>query len=348
MTRPNLFRLGAIALAACLVIALLVWKFSGGRPDADDAAGHSRPGAEQKADADALGLVVVDRQAQARSGIEVSGVAAAAAQSQIRAYGTVVDPARLIDLDTAEAAARSQLDAATAKAAASKAAFERTRLLYADDQNASLAQFQAAEAAFRADAAAAIAARAQALATRATAEQELGPAMAGGRPAVLQSLLQRRSLLVQVTVSPGERLDAAPASAVLLAPDGGRVGARFLGPAPRVDPKLQAMSSYYLAPTSRGLLPGMNVMALLPTGASHLGAAVPASALVSWQGQSWIYQRVAPERFQRLAIATDTPTPQGGYVSAALKPGALVVTRGAQLLLSQEFKPTAQAAPEVD
>lgn len=347
MTRANLFRLGVIVVAACLAIALLVWKFSGGRPGADDAAGRPRPAAEQKADADA-GLVTVDREAQARSGIEVSAVAGAEAQTQTQAYATIGDPTRLIDLETEEASARSQLDAATAKASASRQAFERTRLLYKDDQNASLAQLQAAEAAFRADEAATTAARAQALRARATAEQELGPVLAAGRHGLLQALMQRRSLLVQITVSPGERQGTAPASAVLLAPDGGRVAARLLGPAPRVDPKLQAMSSYYLAPAGRGLLPGMNIMALLSTGTSRPGAAVPASALVSWQGQSWIYQRVGPERFQRLAIPTDTPTPQGGYVTGALKPGALVVTRGAQLLLSQEFKPTAQAAPDVD
>ena len=47
------------------------------------------------------------------------------------------------------------------------------------------------------------------------------------------------------------------------------------------------------------------------------GVAVPASAVVWWQGRAWIYQRTGASSFTRMTIATDLPAPDGGYIVAA-------------------------------
>ena len=62
-----------------------------------------------------------------------------------------------------------------------------------------------------------------------------------------------------------------------------------------------------------------------------------ASAIVWWQDKGWVYRRIDPARFARAEVSTDLPAPGGGYVVAGLPNGVEIVTRGAQLLLSEEF-----------
>lgn len=348
MTRPYLLRLGGAALAVGVVLTIGLWRMAEARADADHDGGPAPAAAAPRAEASQPGLVVLDRDAQVRAGIEVAPLKAAVVQGRARAYAAVLDPARLTGLADGYAGARAQLDAAVAKAQASRKAYERARLLYKDDQNTSLAQLQADEATAHADAAAVVAARAQATTARAGAVQELGLALArdlDGR--AVRSIIQRRSFLIQITPAAGEGAASAPAEAVIEAPNGREVAVRLVGAAPHVDPKLQALSFYYLAPAAPGLLPGMNLAAWMPTGGARAGAAVPPSAIVSWQGRSWAYVQAGPGRFRRVSLG-DEPPQADGLVTDALQPEALVVTRGAELLLSQELKPQGQAQADED
>jgi hypothetical protein len=76
----------------------------------------------------------------------------------------------------------------------------------------------------------------------------------------------------------------------------------------------------------------------LPSGKSIEAATVPASALVWWQGRAWAYRRTGRDRFVRVEIATDLPAQGGGYIVKDLPKDAEIVMRGAQLLLSEEFR----------
>jgi len=95
---------------------------------------------------------------------------------------------------------------------------------------------------------------------------------------------------------------------------------------------------FYAAPAESGLLPGMNVLAFLPTGKIIDGVAVAASSVVWWQDRAWVYQRTSPDKFVRVEIATDMPSPGGGYIVAGMPPDVQIVSSGAQLLLSEEFR----------
>jgi hypothetical protein len=86
----------------------------------------------------------------------------------------------------------------------------------------------------------------------------------------------------------------------------------------------------------------MNILAFLSSGSMVDGTNVPASAIVWWQGRAWIYVRNSPETFVRREIATDTPAQTGGYVVKTLPGNAEVVTQGAQMLLSEEFRSQVQ------
>ena len=175
----------------------------------------------------------------------------------------------------------------------------------------------------------------------ATAAQTFGPvvgkALLDGSP-LIKRLIERQGLLLQVTLPPGASVPVPPQDATVQVEGRPPAPVSFVSPAPRTDPRLQGVSFLYLAPASSGVLPDMNVLVSLPSGPLRKGVALPVSAVVWWQGQAWIYREAAEGTFVRTQVPTSLPAPGGGYVVANLPRGAQVVTRGAQALLSEEFR----------
>jgi len=332
-------RLILIAVAAVGIILLLAWAFEESRKEAALEAERERPVPIPLRATYENGrpIVRVDAATQRRNGIIVTPVEAASAVAPIRAFARVVDVARLTDLNNNYETSRASVAAAEAKAAASRAAAERARLLYRDAQNFSLAQLQSAEATWRADEAAAASARAQLDANTALIRQEFGMAFRPGATLVA-SLAQRRSVLIQVTAPPGVAGVSAPSAVQLESDTGVRTSARLVSAAAQVDPRIQGYSFYYVAAASSGLLPGMNLLALLPGSRTVSGALVPETTIVSWQGRSWLYRLVGPEAFERIEVPSELQASEGGSIVPGLAAGTRVVTQGAQLLLSEEMR----------
>lgn len=337
---------GLGGLVVVLLAALVLGRVVSGKQAPDRDSDHDAPAGASRALATNQGqdVVKVDPDAQRRSGVETTVVSMASARQPVRAFAAVLDVARLTDLRNSVVGAQVQVTAAAAKLATSKAALARAQALYRDSQNVSLAVLQAAQATEAADQAALAGAQAQAATFRATAGQEFGPALGDLRSGLVADLVQRRRVLLQITAPPDATIARAPASVTIRTDAGRAVEARLVSPAARTDPKIQGASFYYVAPAASGLLPGMNLLALLPGPQARTGAVVPPSAVVYWQGGTWAYQRVDQDAFRRIPVATDTPAAQGGYILQGLAPGAQLVTRGAQLLLSEELRPQAQGA----
>ncbi len=344
--RPGLrpvLRFAVAAIILCAVGGILVRGFVEGRSEAQRNAERERPVKEplRVSTENGAPVITLDAATQRRNGIETTMPAPASYFEQVRAYATVLDLARLTDLSNSYANAQAQLATAQARLAASKTAFERAQKLYRDQQNVSQAQLQAAEATFRADQANLAAAASQARTLAATAQQEWGPVL--GRSlvegsAMLGRLIDRRDFLLQVTLPPGVVLPAPPATAAIETGKSSRAAIAFVSPATRTDPKIQGVSFFYLAAAASGVLPGMNLLALLPSGPRVEGVTVPASAIVWWQDRAWVYRRTGPETFMRMIIPTELPAPGGGFVVKDLPKNAELVTRGAQSLLSEEFR----------
>jgi hypothetical protein len=128
-----------------------------------------------------------------------------------------------------------------------------------------------------------------------------------------------------------------------------RVTARLVGPAPEADPVTRRPAYLYRAGRSwPGAAPGVPIVAFVPgsqpgaTGLKGDGVSgevvVPDSAVVQWDGLAWAYRRRAPGRFERVRVATDRPVPGGWLTGAPLAAGDSVVLRGAEELLSEEFR----------
>jgi hypothetical protein len=345
----------AWALVAATAIfglgALLVWGFFEGRSEVEREAERERPVKEplRISVKNGLPVITLDSRTQHNSGIETTSLMSGPYQEQLRAYAMVLDAARLTDLSNNYANAQAQLQTVQAKLTASKAAFERAQNLYKANAAVSLAVVQTAEAAFLTDQAALASAESQLRALSATAYQEWGPVLGKSlvdRSPTIIGLIERQEFLLQVTLPPGISIPKAPETGAIQNSPNTRAEIRYVSQATRTDPKIQGVSYFYVTQADSDILPGMNVLAFLPSGKSAEGITVPASAIVWRQDRAWVYRRVDAERFTRADIATDRPVAGGGYVAAGLPSPAEIVTRGAQLMLSEEFRAQIQVGED--
>ena len=334
--------------------ALVVWGFLAGRGEAALEAERERPvKAPLRVSTDGRGqpLVTLDAATRKQSGIEVVKPEPTQHQDQVRAYGTVLDLDKLVTLDNNYVTAVAQLQSAQAKIVASKAAFERAQAL-SKDNITTLAQLQAAEATFRADQAGVATTEAQVRTLKATALQEwgtvIGKALVEGGPLVT-ALIERQTFLLQITLPSDKFITPAPNATVQFGASATRHQVQFVSPATQTDPKIQGLSFYYAADAASNLLPGMNVLAFLPSGASIDGIEIPASAVVWWTGRAWVYLRTGADTFTRHEIPTDVPAPGGGFivpVTGLPQPIPELVAQGAQMLLSEEFRAQIQVGED--
>jgi hypothetical protein len=296
-------------------------------------------------------VITLDPATQRNSGIATVTLSKAPHQAQVQAYGMVIDLQQLTDLSNSYANSKAQLGTVQAKLNASRAEYERSQKLYENRQLISAAQLQSAEAAFRVDEANLAAAQSLVQTLAATAQQTwgavLGRAVVDSAP-MLSSLVERREILIQVTLAPGASVSQPPMTALVQSDNGLRTNARFVSLAPKTDPRIQGVSFLYIAPAVSGFIPGMNVLAFLSSGSMVAAANVPASAIIWWQGRAWMYVRTSPETFVRREIATDAPGLAGEYVVKGLRDNTEVVTQGAQMLLSEEFRAQVQVGEEAE
>jgi hypothetical protein len=338
VSRKLLGTVGIVVLGS-----LLVWGFFAGRDHAAVEGDHDRvvKAPLRVSTKNGATVITVDDDTQERSGIKTQKLEATPHQQQIRAYGMVLDIARLTELSNRYATAQAQAQTAQAKLAFSRVEFDRDTKLYNDHKAISEAQMQSAGAAFATDQANMMAAQAQVRSLTATAYQDwgsvIGKSLIDGSPTI-ERLIERQDFLLQITLPPGVALTGAPATAAIETGKDRRATIAFVSPATHIDPKIQGISFFYVAPAGSGVLPGMNVLAFLPSGETVDGVTMPASAVVWWQDRAWVYQRTAPDKFVRVEIATDLPVPGGGYIVAGMPHDVEIVTGGAQLLLSEEFR----------
>ncbi len=128
------------------------------------------------------------------------------------------------------------------------------------------------------------------------------------------------------------------------------VMARLVGQAPEVDPLTQRPAWYYrMERTWPGVAVGLPLIVEIPGAAqAENGAvAIPPAAAVQWEGLVWAYVERRPGEFSRVRVPTDVPLARGWAVARGFEPGDLVVTRGAEQLLSEEFRARVTVGEEV-
>ncbi len=339
-SRINTKRIALVILLVGLA-AIIVWLWIQDKHDVGVEA--ATPAAMQPvAIVNGVTVVTLDTATQMQSGIHTEPLPAARYQAEKDAYGTVLDFQPLIDLRMRYNQALADAEVARATVTASRQEYERSRLLYQDNQNVSLKIYNASQAVYLSDQARSAAAARNVPNIRASARQQFGEtlerwALVDAHSSEFERLLQRQEVLLRVTLPLGDSI-AAPAQIQIGINDNRRLPAYLVSPSPQSDPVMQGSAFIYR--TAASLATGSNIAAYLPTARqAKRGVLIPAGAIVWYGGQPWAYLQISPERFGRYPVAQQSQMQGGVFMSEGFKPGQRVVVSGAQLLLSEELKP---------
>lgn len=289
--------------------------------------------------------VTLSQESQQQSGIATTPLKAATHEGAVASFGTVTGIDTLLEMRTRYLTAAADANVVRASIANSKQDYERLRLLNQDGRNVSDRAVAAAESAWKADQARLAASETATASLRDAIRQQWGQTLASwatqsSPPESFQRLLSYREVLLQITL-PIDTATPDNTSTLQVEPAGGSgntVAATFVSAAPQTDSTIQGKTFYYRAPAEQ-LRTGMRVAARLSEASkAQAGVIVPSSAVVWYANQSWVYRKQGHDKFVRTPISTDSEVDDGWFNTAGVKAGDAVVTTGAQLLLSEEFK----------
>ena len=155
-----------------------------------------------------------------------------------------------------------------------------------------------------------------------------------------QRLISRQESLLLVTL-PLDLSLATEISDIQIARDGSRQQARkayFVSPALATDQVIQGETYFFKTATGQ-LRTGMRLDAWLPQGLEPVdGVFVPDEAMVWNDGQAWVYLKLEDDLYQRRSLLSGLVAAGGVFMTDGLSTGDILVTRGAQMLLSEEFR----------
>ena len=294
-------------------------------------------------------VVTVSPEAQQQNEISTEKLSGSEHQQTLNVLGSVLTIDLLIEMPTRYLNAKANANIARAALLNSQQEYRRMQQLNQDNRNVSDQLVLTKEAVFKADQAKLAAAELEAKNLQDNIRQNWGSTLASMATSeqgnsVMQSLLSHQTMLVLVVFP----LDVKkPANSVSIAPIGADIApikANLLAEAPITDPTMQGVTYYYTAPADH-LRADMRVNVQLEDkvanskNTTNQGLLVPGKAVVWYGGKAWIYKKTKADSFMRLPISTDHPVSGGWFIDAAnISADDQIVTSGAQLLLSEEFK----------
>ncbi|MFO0838812.1 MAG: HlyD family efflux transporter periplasmic adaptor subunit [Phycisphaerae bacterium] len=157
-------------------------------------------------------------------------------------------------------------------------------------------------------------------------------------------------LIARVELPLGETWDAPPAAAARVSAigDGRVVQATALGRCAQAGADTRGEAWLLVLRNEPTVLqPGTPVVAHLPKAGEPLtGVLVPDSAIIRYGGLAWVFVRTSDDAFQRCPVKLHSPTPDGWFLTEGISAEDSVVTRGAQVLLSEQLKQQIEAEAE--
>ncbi|HEY8118804.1 MAG TPA: hypothetical protein VIE91_06150 [Methylophilaceae bacterium] len=290
-------------------------------------------------------IISLTQQTQEQSGISTTVLKSSNHQGVLTSFGSVVSIDPLIELRTRYLASKAEANVARASLTTSQQEYQRLLKLNQDNRNISDRALLVAETSWKTDEAKVSAAELAATNLRDIMRQQWGEVLTieatktnPDKP--MQQLLQNQSVLLQIslpfdvaTPKTNSRLLVTPAASTAKP-----IEADFVSVSPQTDHTIQGKTYYYRA-TTGDFRSGMRISVVIPDSAKAVsGVVVPASAVVWYGGKAWVYRQQDAEHFIRQAINTDIAADNGWFNTNTIKPNDAVVTSGAQLLLSEEFK----------
>jgi len=296
--------------------------------------------ADEPAEAAGPKAITVDGVAQARFGVSVATLKGVTAPTGTPTTARVLDPGSLLKLD-------SELAAAAAGFAASRAEALRARKLFSEDRTVSARVVEAASAQEQAD-----------LQRVNAAHRELALEWGGGvadlqahrRAELLDELAGAKAELVRVEIPTGSPIPRAGTSIEVRGNSASEVfSGAVLGTLPTADPRLQTRGVLVELKGDAAKLPiGQMLSAEVPgvEVAGVDGVILPRAALLRRDARVWVYVQTAPTAFVRREVRDFRPGLSGWFVAKGFAPGDRVVATGAAALLGVESPAPADAAAD--
>lgn len=297
------------------------------------------------ANQDGITVITINPATQMQSDIVTSPLKSAKHQSSINTYGSVLSIDTLIDLRTRYLAAKAEIEVLRAAFSYSKNELNRLQILNQDDKNVSDKAVATVRSVNKSEEAKIAAAESNARNISDSMRQLWGEALTQhatnpNKSELLQNLINTQEVLIQITL-PFDAPEPRDGSSIMVTPTaspGQPIRAEFISRAPVSNTTLLGKTYYYRAKTKE-LRAGMQVSAVTATsGKASEGVIIPNSAIVWYAGKSWVYKKTAADKFSRISVVTDAEVDNGWFYEGKLSAGEHVVTSGAQLLLSEEFK----------
>jgi hypothetical protein len=288
-------------------------------------------------------LVSLSQSKQALAGLQTQALVKGHYQTEWQASASVIDIQPLLMSREQYLAAQIDVQSATAALALAQQAINRTQELYRNGVNSQRQlqeQHMAHSVAFArltssqqhlqsiTDSLAANWGNTLSSWAKASHSPEFADFINGQQALLLISLPAGISLpkgLTHIDVSPtGERQSPQTAHLIASAPQGSEVSQG---------------ETYFFRTSRTKLRTGMRLSAWIAAPEQTLsGFIIPAAALIWHAGVASIYLKTAPEQFKRISLNHYQPIAKGYFVAEALIPNAEIVTTGAQILLSHEFR----------
>ena len=296
--------------------------------------------ADEPAEAVGPKAITVDAVAQARFGVSVATLKGVTAPTGTPTTARVLDPGSLLKLD-------SELAAAAAGFAASRAEALRARKLFSEDRTVSARVVEAASAQEQAD-----------LQRVNAAHRELALEWGGGvadlqahrRAELLDELAGAKAELVRVEIPTGSPIPRAGTSIEVRGNSASEVfSGTVLGTLPTADPRLQTRGVLVELKGDAAKLPiGQMLSAEVPgvEVAGVDGVILPRAALLRRDARVWVYVQTAPTSFVRREVRDFRPGLSGWFVAKGFAPGDRVVATGAAALLGVESPAPADAGTD--
>jgi hypothetical protein len=319
-------------LIICCLGALIAG-CKGGADKDDKAPPAPKENADFRVEHNAAGEAVVflSPEAQKRIELQVSAVQPANFQPELTAYGTVLDPAPLL-------AIQGEIEADQAALEPARKAAEREKELFAEGGNVSQKTVETAESEQHA-------ADIKLKTAQRNLEFDWGTAIASlnaaGQQELADKIAAHQTSLVRADLPMGDSIAEMPSSAVIsVAGMKSEYAAASISPALKADPKTLGQGFILRVDGNNpALAPGAAVTARLKiSGPSTTGVAIPDSAVVRFEGKTWVYIAGPDNKFTRRVIAADTPLDQGWFSTNGPPAGEHIVVQATALLLSEEQK----------
>ena len=345
-------KLSALLIVQVLLILILLWLLIYfGRDEFNDtkiANNTSKISQSLLESNNGINFITLSSEIQKNSGIKTLAVQSSIYKKNLTNYATVLNIDILIEQRNRFNEIKNQINILTNELDRDKKNYERFKLLNDDNKNVSDKALQEVRVTFENTKIKLHATQELVSGIKQNIRAQWGETILsmidkGINKELFEFLLEDKARIVKVTLA--ENTSNEPPKNISLALIDNleeKFLANYLAEAPSLDKSLKGKTYFYIVFNNKLRIDSKVIANLVQenlTSDSERYLAIPKEAVIWNAGQAWVYLRTGENKFVRKVIETDNESPNGWIIKEEhIKEKDLIVIKGAQLLLSEEFK----------